>query len=275
MRADLHIHTTASDGSWSPSEVVAHVRQAGVRLFAVADHDSLAAVPATAGLARQAGLSFLPAAEVSALTNGTVLHILAYGADPSDAPLNQMLQANRERMNWLNEETLRRLVRAGYPLDMAAYADYRPDPSRGGWKALNFLIDTGLCRDVQDFFARIYVGPIRPPNPDFPHPAEVAAVIRAAGGLPVVAHAGMSLRPQEISAATLAPLLAFDIAGLECYSSYHDPATTATCLDFCARHDLLVTGGSDCHGSFAGRTLGVPPVDIRDLRLGPLEARIV
>lgn len=275
MRVDLHIHTTASDGSWTPAEVVAHARQAGVGLFAVADHDSLAAVPATAELARQAGLAFLPAAEVSTLTDGTVLHILAYGADPADAPLNRLLQANRARMDWLNEETMQRLVAAGYPIDMEAYAAYQRDPSRGGWKALNFLIDTGVCRDVGDFFDRLFVGSIRPPNPDFPHPTEAVAAIRAAGGLPVVAHPGMSLRRQGLSAETLAPLLAFDIAGLECYSSYHDPATTALCLDFCARHDLLVTGGSDCHGSFAGRTLGVPPVDTADLRLGPLEARIV
>lgn len=275
MRVDLHIHTTASDGCWTPEEVVAHVRAAGIGLFAIADHDTLAHVRPTADLACQAGLAFLPATEVSSLTDGTGVHILAYGVDPADTALNRLLEANTTRLNWVNEETLRRLVRAGYPVDMDAYITYQYDRSRGGWKALNFLIDSRLCQDVHDFVDRIFVRDIRPPWPDFPHPAEVVDTIRAAGGLPVLAHPGMSLRRQGVSEKSLAPFLEFGIAGLECYTHYHDPATTQTCLAFCARHDLLVTGGSDCHGGFAGRHLGIPPVELEDLRLGPLAESIV
>ena len=275
MRADLHIHTTASDGRWTPEEVVAHVRAAGIRLFAVADHDTVAHVSVTAELARRAGLAFLPAAEVSTVLNGTGIHILAYGVDLDDPALERMLEANRKRLEWIDEETLRRLARAGYPIDMEAYASYRHDPSRGGWRALNFLIDIGLCKDVRDFMDRLFVEPIRPPWPDFPHPAEAAEVIRAAGGLPVLAHPGLSLRKQGVSEETLTPFLDFGIAGIECYAHYHDAATTRICLDFCDRHHLLITGGSDCHGGFVGRPLGIPRVDLNDLRLGPLMERIV
>jgi len=275
MRADLHIHTTASDGRWTPKQVVQRVREAGIGLFAVADHDSVAHVLPTAEHARRAGVAFLPAVEISAQVNGTGVHILAYGVDPTHPDLNRMLEANAARLNWINEETLRRLAKAGYPVDLKAYAAYQHDPSRGGWKALNYLIDIGLCRDVYDFLERLFVDPIRPPSPDFPHPAEVADLVRAAGGLPVLAHPGMSLRQHGIDEKTLAPFLEFGIAGLECYSSYHDPQTTRACLTFCARHDLLITGGSDCHGGFAGRQLGIPPVDTKDLQLGPLEARIL
>lgn len=275
MRTDLHIHTIASDGCWTPEETIAHVQDAGIRLFAVADHDTVANVSPIARLARQAGLLFLPAAEVSTVLDGSGFHILAYGVDPDNPALRQMLDANRQRLEWINEETLRRLVKAGYPIDMAAYASYQHDPSRGGWRALNFLIDTGLCKDVHDFMDRLFVPPIRPPWPDFPHPAEAAAVIRKAGGLPVLAHPGLSLQAQGVTERTLTPFLDFGIAGLECYARYHDPATTKTCLDFCSRHDLLVTGGSDCHGPFAGRSLGSPRVELADLRLGPLMERII
>lgn len=271
MYADLHIHTTASDGCWAPEELITQVRAAGIGFFAIADHDSLTNVIRTAQLARQARLAFLPAAEVSALMNGIAMHILAYGVNPTDPGLNRMLEQNRALLEWADEEMLRRLAKAGYPLSLEAYARYEHEPSRGGWKALNFLIDNGICRDVHDFMARFFVEGIRPPWPDFPHPAEVCQTISAAGGLPVLAHPGSSLDAQRLNEKGLVPFLEFGIAGLECYTPHHDDAATGACLAFCARHDLLITGGSDCHGGFAGRRLGVPPVRVEDLRLGPLE----
>ncbi|HIQ01394.1 MAG TPA: hypothetical protein EYH30_04600 [Anaerolineales bacterium] len=91
----------------------------------------------------------------------------------------------------------------------------------------------------------------------------------------MLAHPGLSFHRQGVSEESLAPFPDFGIAGLECHAHYHDPATTQTCLDFCTRHNLLITGGSDCHGGFAGRELGVPPVEVEDLRLGPLAERII
>lgn len=276
MRADLHIHTTASDGTWTPEEVVAQVRAAGIGLFAVADHDTLEGALAVADLLRHTpdAPAFLLSVEISTALNGTLVHILGYGVRPDDPALGALLRANRERLEWINEETLRRMARAGYPVDLEAYAAYPNDPRRGGWKGLNFLIDSGLCRDVRDFFERIFVDPIRPPMPDFPHPAEAIARIREAGGVPVLAHPGGSLRGLGPIEEALAPFLDFGIAGVECHTPYHSPETTARCRAFCARHGLLVTGGSDCHGAFADRQLGIPVVTLADLRLGPLEVHV-
>ena len=86
--------------------------------------------------------------------------------------------------------------------------------------------------------------------------------------MPILAHPGASLDHTAVTEEALSPFLDYGIAGLECYSCYHNEATTRFCLDWCARHDLLVTGGSDCHGGFVGRELGVPAVDVADLRLG-------
>ena len=109
--------------------------------------------------------------------------------------------------------------------------------------------------------------------PAFPPPADAAAVIREAGGAPILAHPGVSLREVGVTEETLRPFLDFGIGGLECYSHYHDETTTRFCLDWCDRHDLLITGGSDSHGGFVGRELGVPVVDTADLRLGRLAER--
>ena len=275
MRADLHIHTVASDGTWTPEEVVARVRAAGIGLFAVADHDTLEGALAVADVVRHTpgAPAFLPGVEVSTLLDGALVHILGYGVRPDDPPLLDLLRANRERLEGVNDETLRRMARAGYPVDLEAYAAYKNDPRRGGWKGLNFLIDAGLCRDVRDFFERIFVDPVRPPAPDFPHPAEAIARIRAAGGVPVLAHPGASLRHLGPIEEALAPFLEFGIAGVECHTPYHSPETTARCRAFALRHDLLVTGGSDCHGEFADRQLGIPPVTVEELHLGDLVGR--
>ncbi|MBN1177643.1 MAG: PHP domain-containing protein [Anaerolineae bacterium] len=274
LRTDLHIHTTASDGRWHPQEVVAHVLEEGIGLFAVIDHESVGSVEAAAALAREAGLAFLNGVEISALFEGSVFHILGYGIDPRHAGLLDLLEANKARMNWINEEVLRRLIAAGYPVSLAEYEAFEYDLSRGGWKALNYLIDKGVCQGAQDFFTRLFVDPFRPPAPDFPPVPEVVDAVRAAGGVPILAHPGGSLRHVGVRGETLAPFRALGVTGLECYSSYHDAQTTAVCLDFCARHDWLVTGGSDCHGGFVGRPLGVPRVDASDLRLGELEGLV-
>jgi len=274
MRADLHIHTIASDGCWPPERVVVEVKSRSIGLFAIADHDTIASVPAAEALAREAGLAFLRGVEVSASLDGRLFHILAYGFDPESPALTALLRENRAKMEGFNGDIIHALIAAGYPIDVDAYDAYEYDPTRGGWKGLNFLIDEGLCTGVRDFFDDLMAGlPIE--MPAFAHPAEVVSAVREAGGAPILAHPGMSLRRVGVTAETLRPLLESGIAGLECYSQYHDDATIRFCLDWCVRRDLLITGGSDCHGGFVGREVGVPLVDTADLRLGELEKRII
>ncbi|MDY7075294.1 MAG: PHP domain-containing protein [Chloroflexota bacterium] len=274
MHTDLHIHTTASDGCWTPEQVVIEVQARGIGLFAIADHDSIASVPTAEVLALEAGLTFLRGVEISTLLEGHLFHVLAYGFDLNNPAFALLLQENKAKLLQTNEVTLRLLVAAGYEIDLDDYAAYEHDRTRGGWKALNFLIDRGFCTDVRDYFENLTAN--LPTNrPAFPHPTEAIPIIRGAGGVPILAHPGVSLRHVGVTGETLRPLLDSGIAGLECYSHYHDEATTRFCLEWCNRHDLLITGGSDCHGGFVGRELGVPAVDIADLRLGELEERIV
>lgn len=274
MRTDLHIHTVASDGCWTPERVIVEVQDRAIGLFAIADHDSVASVPRAETLAREAGLAFLRGVEVSASLNGHLFHVLAYGFDLGNEALAGLLHENRARLEQTNDDTIHRLSASGYEIDWGDYATYEYDGTRGGWKALNFLIDRGFCTDVRNYFRELGAHESSEPPP-FPHPAQAIACIREAGGVPILAHPGVSLRHVDVTAETLRPFLDFGIAGVECYSHYHDEATTRFCLDWCLRHDLLVTGGSDCHGGFVGRELGVPSVDITDLRLGELVERIL
>jgi predicted metal-dependent phosphoesterase TrpH len=273
-RADLHLHTTASDGRWTPDELLSQVQQAGIGLFAVTDHDSLGSLAGVAERVRGSGLRFLPGVELSSRLNGQLLHLVAYGFDWGNRALNAFVEANNARLVGGSDDAIRLLAGAGYPISLDDYAAYTWDRRRGGWKALNFLIDHGICQDVHSYFGGIFGGDLTHPEADFPPPDQVIDVARQAGGLVVLAHPGANFY-NGLDMGHLDQLVDLGLQGLECYSFHHDRAMTRRFLDYCQSRDLLITGGSDCHGGFAGRELGVPPISAGDLRLGELEERIL
>lgn len=274
MRVDLHIHSQASDGTWTPRELVANVRATGIELFAVIDHDSVGSVAECEALARAAGLRFLRGVEISSTRDGNLYHILGYGIDPANASLLRMLEENQRLHDAIDRECLHILKRDNFPVDLDDFEAYENDRSRGGWKALNYLIDLKLCTGVDDCFNRLF-GKHRPiPFPVYPEPAEVLRTIAGAGGVPILAHPGAQWVNSEDG--VLESFREMGLRGLECYTSYHKPEVAERFVGWCRQRDLLITGGSDCHGNYAtGRKLGVPVIDHTDLRLEEIEKAIL
>jgi predicted metal-dependent phosphoesterase TrpH len=269
MRVDLHIHTQASDGTWTPAQVVEHVRTTGIDMFAVADHDSISSVAACEKLARTDGMRFIRGVELSTMLNGRIYHILGYGFDPANEALRRLVHSNFSLRETTDLECLSMLQHDNFPVDFDDYESYENNPARGGWKGLNYLIDRGICANLDDFLYRLF-GKHRPmPLPAFPPPEAVLTAIAGAGGVPIMAHPGAHwIRIEEEILETFRQA---GIRGLECYTSYHDEAATQRFTEWCRRHNLLITGGSDCHGSFTPkRQLGVPRVEHTDLKLGEL-----
>ncbi len=273
VRADLHLHTIASDGRWSPQQLIEEVQQAGIGLFAVTDHDSLDSLAETAERVRGSGLRFLPGVELSARLGGQVYHLLAYGFRPDDPDLVALVEANCARLAGSGDEAVDLLSTNGYDLAAEEYAAYTWDRHRGGWKALNFLIDRGVCRDPRTYY-ELFNGDLILPQPDYPPPEEIVAVAHNAGGIVVLAHPGV-LFYNGLDEGRLDELVEMGVEGLECYSYHHDGAATRRFLDYARSRDLLISGGSDCHGGFVGRPLGLPLVYSDDLRLGPLADRAI
>ncbi|MBN1580967.1 MAG: PHP domain-containing protein [Anaerolineae bacterium] len=270
MRIDLHIHSTASDGCWSPEQIVEQVKKTGINFFAIADHDTIDSVLAGERLAKENQIAFIRAVEVSTTLAGLIVHILAYGIDLESKPFLEMIDENRKKLESVDEQSIQKLIDARHDVTWEAFDQYQNDPSRGGWKALNFMIDRGICSGVKDFFGRVFVGDMALEYPIFADPVEAVRVIQQAGGTAIWAHPGNNLDHIENGSHLLAQMRDLGVQGLECYSPYHDQATTQRCLDFCRQHDLLITAGSDCHGGFAGRTLGIPEAYLQDLNLGSL-----
>ena len=267
MKIDLHIHTTASDGTWDPAQLVAAAQAAGLGAIAVTDHDTVANVAATAGLAQAAGLQFIHGAEICATKNGHCFHILGYGLELDNRPLLELLAHNEALLAKKDEDSIALLAQEGWPVSLKEFYTYSYDRHRGGWKALAYLQDKGLCRDVQDFFTRIFTPEHNLGFPTFPSIGEVVAAIHGAGGVALCAHAASDFHGPGLEP-VLTQLAEEPLDGFECYHSGHSLEDTQRLVAYCKARGLLRSGGSDCHGSFVpSRNLGEPLVTEAELYL--------
>lgn len=270
MRADLHIHTTASDGSWSVDKLIQELTSAGIGLFSVTDHDSVANVAEACRQAAQANIGFIPGVEICTTLKGQSFHILGYGIDPEAKPLARILAHNTELMEEVDHASIKKLIADGLAIDYDEYCAYRHDPARGGWKTLSFLIDKGFCRDVSDFFSNLFTSERGITFPEFPSPLKVIEIVKEAGGVPVLAHPGSDFHGPALEQ-TLDYFAGEQIEGVECFHPGHDAVTTRRAVEWCRKKRLYITGGSDCHGEFVPhRRLGMPPIEVEDLWLGRL-----
>ncbi len=267
MKADLHIHTTASDGNWTPAELILEAQKAGLGAIAVTDHDSIANVAETYRLAKEAGLKFIPAAEICSTKNDICFHILGFGIDIANKNLLELLHHNEALLDQKDVDSIAMLERDGWDVSVKEFVNYTYDRRRGGWRSLAYLIDKGLCVDVVDFFKRIFTKEHDLAFPEFPPIPEIIKTIHEAGGVAICAHAASGFHGPGLEK-VLAMLKEEAFDGFECFHSGHDEASTQALLRYCKEKNLLISGGSDCHGTFApGRYLGKPEVHVEQLYL--------
>ena len=267
LQVDLHIHTTASDGTWTPPELIYEALKEDIGVIAVTDHDSINNVAESGRLAKEAGIKLIPGSEICSTKEGLSFHILGYGIDISNKPLLELLAHNSFLLEQKDLDSIRLLERDGWPVSSREFSTYTYDRRRGGWRALAYLIDKGLCTDVGDFFRRVFTPEHDLGFPEFPSIAEVVKTIHAAGGLAICAHAASGFHGPGLER-VMDLLRCEPLDGFECYHSNHTEEGTARLLRHCRKHGLYITGGSDCHGSFVpSRRLGRPYVDTAMLKL--------
>ena len=134
MRADLHIHSTASDGCWTPAQIIKGVSEMGIHLFAVTDHDSIDNVLVVEQLSEDKSLSYIRGVEISSTFQGRLIHILGYDIDPTHPPLIKALNENRNRLDRGNDLDIQKLIEIGHPINYDDYLTYQYDETRGGGK---------------------------------------------------------------------------------------------------------------------------------------------
>jgi 3',5'-nucleoside bisphosphate phosphatase len=253
--ADLHTHTTASDGKHRPEEVVRMARQAGLSAVAITDHDTVAGVAEAMEAGLQYGIRVVPGVEISTSADGKDIHILGYGFQQDDPILLQRLESLREVRNRRNEEMIARLNGLGIPITLAeveleASASPRGDGSVGRPHMAEVLVRGGFAKDLRDAFNR-YLGDtgaayVNPPRID---PEESVSWIHEAGGAAIVAHPGLYRNDRLVL-----ELLDRGADGLEAYHSDHDESMQRHYKTLAKSRGKLVTGGSDFHGTRGGVT---------------------
>jgi 3',5'-nucleoside bisphosphate phosphatase len=250
---DLHMHTTASDGTLPPEDLVDRVHGAGITVFSVTDHDTMASVKAVTAAAAAHGLTCVPGIEITAVHDGYDVHMLGYFLDDASASLNALLARIRALRLERAADIAGRLAAAGVPIDIDQLindANANNGRSVARPQIARALIAAGHVTTVSEAFDRFlsegccaYV-PHRGP-----HPTDVIAVIAEAGGISSLAHPGL-LNHDDL----VPDLVRAGLAAIEAYHSAHDAATTDRYVSIARAHDLAVSGGSDFHGDGTRRS---------------------
>jgi len=266
---DLHTHSTASDGTLTPMELVEAARQAGLTALALTDHDTVDGIEAALDACWGSDLILYAGVELTVRFEGHGLHLLGYGVDHTDVTLRDTLHSLAAR----REQRARRMIEALREMGLTITWERVREVARGSVGRPHIgriLVEDGYARDLNDAFAR-YIGSSCPaylPSASLPV-EELVGLIESAGGQIGWAHPYRGKQPPNVPA-LLPVLLRTGLTGIEVYHPDHDPAMTAVLRGLAEHHGLWWSGGSDFHGpARAPGRLGAVSVPPAVLEQGP------
>jgi len=273
---DLHIHSMISDGTWSPAEIAKVVKNSGVGIYSITDHDNISGVLDGEKFAKDSNLNYIRGVEISSTFENDWEHILAYGIDLTNEPLNELLKENREKLHHKYNSSIQYLEKEGYNVTYDEFLNYKNDKSRGGFKVLNYLIDKGICTDVKDYLDMFSDIKQITRFPKYRCTDEVIEIIKKAGGVPVLAHPFYKSTSANEVEIRLKHFLDLGVEGIECFHPSHNSQLSKECLEFCKKNKLIITVGSDCHGSLVySRRIGMHSIKVGDIDIGKLKGYIL
>lgn len=246
MWADLHVHTTASDGTDTPREVVARAAAAGLSAIAIADHDTLEGIRPAAEAGKKIGLEVIPAIELGTEQEGREIHVLGYLIDLNNEDFLRRLTFFRRTREERGLKIVNILKHMGIKISYEQVLQFSGGGSVGRPHIARALVQSGVVGSLEEAF-HIYIGNGKCAYvPRFKYsPLEAVRLIRKAGGVAVLAHPGLGQGYDHF----ILPLVKEGLQGLEVYHPGHDLEMSRHYLEFCKRYGLLATGGSDYHGS--------------------------
>lgn len=251
MFADLHLHTSFSDGTYTPEELAARGKSLGLAAMALTDHDTVEGCARMAAACAAACIEFLTGTELTAEFNGNEVHVLAYGIDLGNPRfLSEVARFQAVRRDRI-QEMVARLNTLGIPLEANAVFAIANCRSPGRPHVARALVQAGLCASLEEAFERF----LKVNRPAWVPKCKMSALeaiqlIQQAGGVAVVAHPGLNRTDLIIG-----QLVEAGLDGIECFHSKHTAPTVQHYLEIADRYRLVVTGGSDCHGLSKGKPL--------------------
>jgi len=257
MRADMHSHSTASDGTCPPEEVMRRASAAGLDAIALTDHDTVAGHP-EAALALPPGLTLVPGMELSCRLQGHSVHLLGYLFDPADTELAAECARIRQSRVHRARAMVERLTELGVPVTWEQVSALAGDGVVGRPHIARAMVSAGVISSPDEAFGPDWIGAggrahVARYALD---PARAIALIRSAGGVTVLAHPRARSRAWMMPDDVLADLAAAGLQGIEVWHPDQDQAQRAHLAALAADLGLVASGGSDDHGALTGYRIG-------------------
>lgn len=268
-KVDLHIHTNASDGTWGIEKLLEEIKKEDINIFSITDHDDIQNVIKMMKRKLPEEIKFIKGVEVSTNLDRKEYHLAAYNFDIENIEFKKLLKKNRNIRKNFNKNIIKFFEKVNNINLINEYYDYRHDNKRGGWKALNFLIDKSLVDDLGDFFLKIS-------NMEeemvFLHPEKALKIIHQAGGYAFLAHPASYYKGELLDRSFLEDWVEMGVDGIEAYSPYLNKIEQAQYyIEFCKENNLMYSAGSDGHGEFIKeRKIGKPEVYLKDINIDKL-----
>jgi len=250
MRIDLHTHSSVSDGTDSPAELVAAAGLVGLDVVALTDHDTMAGTAEAQAAGRRSGVSVLPGIELSCTQAGVTVHLLGYGCRPDDEGLSTALEELRDERERRVPKIVAALNAAGVEIGVDdIQAVVRPGATLGRPHVARALVSLGVVGSVQEAFDKWldvgrpgYVSHYKVPL------ADGIGLVTGAGGVALLAHAWGRESRKVLTAEVIRELADGGLDGLEVNHQLHDAETRATLRALADECGLIQAGSSDYHG---------------------------
>jgi predicted metal-dependent phosphoesterase TrpH len=258
-RVDLHLHSTASDGKYSPATLVAKAAELGLKVISLTDHDSIdGIIPALKAAKAFPGLTFIPGVEISTDLPDGEAHVLGYFIDYTSPELEKELERFRSSRLGRGRKMVAKLAELGIKIDWPRVQQIAGDGAIGRPHVAQAMLEKGYVKTFEEAFDK-YIGRGGPAYVEREKitPEEAVALIVRAKGLPVLAHPFTVKDPEAI----VISLKAAGLIGIEAYYKDNTPQQTGATLRLAKKYGLIPTGGTDYHG------IG----DSREVMLGGVE----
>jgi predicted metal-dependent phosphoesterase TrpH len=270
---DLHTHSSCSDGTNTPAENVALAIERGLEGIAVTDHDTTEQVALAETAAADTDLEIIPGIEFSAEYEGSSLHLLAYWVDITDEPLQTELERLQNTRFRRGEMMVEKLQELGYPISFDQVREIAGNSLIARPHIAQAMVEAGIVPTEKDAFTEEFIadgGRASVPKHALA-PLDALDLIKAAGGVCVMAHPGMWKSQDSVPIELIEEMAAGGMGGLEVDHPDQDADQRDAYRTMAERLDLVPTGGSDCHGARYGYRLGCETTDATHLR--ELQAR--
>ncbi len=263
---DLHIHTAFSDGTFTPQEAVQLAKKRGLVAVSITDHDSVEGIEEAQKVGRKINLEVVPGVEMGSDVGQDEIHILGYYLDWKQKEFLLRLKFFQKTRMERNERLLDRLQQLGMPITLDELTQLAPKEVIGKLHFARWMLAKKYINSIGEAFEK-WLNSGKPAHIERPKisPFEIISLIRAAEGIPVFAHPFLSKRDDLIP-----EMIDVGLMGIEVYHPVHSPAIVEKYKKIASKFNLLITGGSDCHGEAKGKssigTLNIPLSCLEDLK---------